>query len=73
MTIKKKIRQKKILANQQGQASVEYILILTLMLVATTTLSKTMIDMLDTGILKVGGRLEKQLKTGRGQLSTWDN
>jgi hypothetical protein len=64
---------KKILRNQRGQASVEYILVLLLMLFFAGKTSKAIIGFLDSGILRVGGALEKQLKTGRVQLNTWRN
>lgn len=68
-----KKNQISLVKNKKGQATVEYILVLAFVLFFAGKASKSIIGMLDTGILKVGGRLEKQLKTGRAQLNTWKN
>lgn len=59
--------------DERGQATLEYILILSATVVGAGLMSRTIIKTLDTGILKLGGQLEKDLKTGRAPLGIWKN
>lgn len=57
----------------QGQATVEYILLLSLLTFGVITFSRGLTNVIDKGILVLGGQLEKDLKTGRAPLSVWQN
>jgi hypothetical protein len=46
---------------------------LSVVVVGSTTLLKSIINAIDTGILTLGGQLERDLKTGRAKLATWKN
>ena len=59
--------------NEDGQGTVEYLLILSASAVGTVSLTRALLNVLDTGILTLGGQLEQDLKTGRAPLSVWDN
>lgn len=61
------------LRDDQGQSTTEYILLLSVVVVGSTTLLKSIINAIDTGILTLGGQLERDLKTGRAKLATWKN
>ena len=60
-------------SEEEGQAVLEYILILTATVVGAGLMSRKIIQVVDTGILKLGGQLEKDLKTGRVPLDIWKN
>jgi hypothetical protein len=60
-------------ADEQGQALTEYILILSACVVAAGAMTKQLLRVLDQGILKLGGQLEKDLKTGRPNVGIWKN
>jgi Flp pilus assembly pilin Flp len=59
--------------DESGQATVEYILILTLAAVGAGTMARSLLGVLDRGILKLGVQLENDLKTGRAPANVWDN
>ncbi len=60
-------------AENSGQAVLEYILLLAITVTLVVGFSKTILDTLDKGVLKFGGRLEKTLKTGRAPANVWTN
>ena len=62
-----------ILEDTSGQATVEYILILSFCVVSAVAMAKGILTVLDKGILRLGGQLEKDLKTGRAPLGVWTN
>lgn len=59
--------------DEDGQAVIEYILVLSATLVASGLLARGILNALDSGVLKLGGQLEKDLKTGRAPLSVYQN
>jgi Flp pilus assembly pilin Flp len=61
------------LRDDSGQAFTEYLLLLSIAVVGAAALARAIMDVLDKGILKLGGQLEKDLKTGRAPLSVWKN
>ena len=68
-----RISGKKFLAEEDGQAITEYILILSACIFGASTLARGILKALDNGVLKLGGQLEKDLKSGRAPLSAWQN
>lgn len=64
-------RRKKL--GERGQATVEYVLILSLTVATAIGLAKGILGAVDSGILRLGGQLEKDLKTGRAPLNVWIN
>ncbi len=64
---------KTFLQKEDAQATTEYILLLTLIVVSTAALARTILKALDKGILRLGGQLEKDLKVGRAPLYVWTN
>lgn len=61
------------LEDEQGQGTVEYILILSVAIWGSSQLVSAFFSGLDQGILRLGAQLEKDLKTGRAPLSVWTN
>ena len=61
------------LREQDGQAVIEYILLLSGTVIGAGLLARGILNALDSGILKLGGQLEKDLKTGRAPLSVYQN
>lgn len=59
--------------DERGQGTVEYILILSAVVLGAVQLARGFLTILDQGILRLGGQLEKDLKTGRAPLSVWQN
>ena len=64
---------KKFLHDESGQAITEYILLLSVCVFGASALGRGILKSLDAGILKLGGQLEKDLKSGRQALSVWKN
>ena len=60
-------------SGEEGQATLEYILILSACVLGATQLGRKILSVLDGGILRVGAELEKDLKTGRAPLDVWTN
>lgn len=67
------IAGKKFLDEEDGQAITEYILILSACIFGASTLARGILKALDDGVLRLGGWLEKDLKSGRAPLSAWQN
>ena len=62
---------RKFLQDESGQAATEYILVLGLVVGSVSLLFKGMIKALDQGVVYLGGALEKDLRTGRMDVSHW--
>lgn len=58
---------------ESGQATVEYMLIMTAAVTVAITLGRSLLKVFDSGLLKLGAQVEKDLKTGRGELDIWKN
>src|SRR4051812_42757241 len=58
-------------SDDRGQATLEYILILSASVVGAAAISRTIIGALDRGILHLGAELEKDLRTGRVPVDAW--
>ncbi len=61
------------LKKEGGQAVLEYVLILSLALGAAVTLARGVREALDSGVLKLGAQLEKDLRTGRAPAHVFKN
>jgi len=59
--------------DEAGQGTVEYVFILSVVVVGTSALARALLTALDTGILTLGGQLEQDLKTGRVSVGVWKN
>lgn len=68
-----KIFFQKFLRDDRGQATVEYILLLSVTVLGASQLGKAILSVLDKAILKIGHELEVNLKTGRAPLGVWQN
>ena len=64
---------RRLARDEEGQAVTEYILILSACVVGASSLARGLIKMLDTGVLRLGATLERDLKTGRAPLGVWKN
>lgn len=67
------LRTRGRLRDDRGQATLEYILLLTLVVTAAGALSRGILNGLYSGVAILGGQLEKDLKTGRAEISVWKN
>jgi hypothetical protein len=68
-----KMASARLLAEEEGQAILEYMLILMATVVGAGLISQKILQTVDSGILSLGGQLEKDLKTGRAPLDIWKN
>ena len=68
-----KFKNKSALKDESGQATLEYILLLLVVFSLALGLSKTFTTNLDSSMRRLGGQLEKDLKTGRAPVSVWQN
>lgn len=59
--------------DESGQGVIEYVLVLSATLVGAGLLARGILSALDSGVLKLGGQLEKDLKTGRAPISVYQN
>lgn len=59
--------------DESGQAITEYVLILGVTTLAAGFLMRQILRVFDGGILRLGGQLEKDLKSGRASLGSWKN
>ncbi|OFZ79161.1 MAG: hypothetical protein A2583_00520 [Bdellovibrionales bacterium RIFOXYD1_FULL_53_11] len=59
--------------DEGGQAITEYILLLSICVVGAAALMRGIIQAIDKGILRLGGQLEKDLRTGRAPIDIWKN
>ncbi len=58
---------------QEGQSIIEYLLILSVVAVLASQVTKNFINLIDRVSVRVGAELEKDLKTGRAKLGVWSN
>ncbi|RYZ73313.1 MAG: hypothetical protein EOP09_02090 [Proteobacteria bacterium] len=72
-SFKKTGKKCRILANQSGQGTLEYILLLIIVIAGAATFTGRLVSKVDDQLLTVGGQLERQLKTGRANVNTWRN
>lgn len=56
-----------------GQAITEYILLLSVTVIGVGALMRGILAALDRGILTLGSAMERDLKTGRADVSIWKN
>lgn len=63
----------KLIRDESAQGTTEYILVLSVSVVGASQLIKQIIQSIDRGVLRLGGDLEKDLKTGRAPVSVWRN
>jgi Flp pilus assembly pilin Flp len=61
------------LRDEEGQATIEYILLLSITVIGAGLISRTVLNSIDRGLLKLGSQLEKDLKTGRAKVNVWRN
>lgn len=59
--------------DENGQAISEYLLLLSFCTATCALLARGVRQMLDQGVLRLGGQLEKDLRTGRAPLNVWVN
>jgi Flp pilus assembly pilin Flp len=64
---------KRFLWEESGQAITEYVLLLSMTLVGAVALARGLITAINAATLTLGGQLEKDLKTGKVDLSVWSN
>ena len=69
---KQKIRQLPNVS-EAGQATIEYVIIMTAAVTVAITLGRSLLKVFDSGLLKLGAQVERDLKTGRGELDIWKN
>lgn len=62
-----------LIKDESGQGTVEYLLILSVTIGFSIGMAKIALAALDTGILKFGAQLEKDLRTGRMPPSVYKN
>ena len=62
-----------LLKDESGQGTVEYILILSVSVIAASRVAKQILSALDHVVLLIGAQLERDLKTGRLGPSAWQN
>ena len=63
----------RLLKDEGGQATIEYVLLLSITIVGAITLTRAVFKIMDEGILQFGGELERNLKTGRTSVGIWKN
>jgi hypothetical protein len=66
-------RLKSLFSDEEGQGTVEYVLILSVSVLGASQLARQILKVMDQGILRLGSQLEKDLKSGRAPLSVWEN
>ncbi len=59
------------LSDESGQATVEYILLLSGTVVGAALVGKAILRGMENAILSMAGQLQKDLKTGRMNLGIW--
>jgi len=64
---------REFITDESGQGVLEYVLLLSGTVIGAGLLARGILNALDSGILKLGGQLEKDLKTGRAPLNVYQN
>ena len=64
---------KRLLNDESGQGTTEYLILLSAVILFTTTLVRQVLNIMDQGVLTLGGTLEQDLKSGRTPLRAWKN
>lgn len=64
---------REFISDESGQGVLEYVLLLSATVFGAGLLARGILSSLDSGILKLGGQLEKDLKTGRAPLTVYQN
>lgn len=59
------------LREENGQGTVEYILLLSAIVVVSTQAARQLLKAFDNGVLWLGGALEKDLRTGKAGIGIW--
>ena len=59
--------------DESGQAVTEYILLLSVLVVGVSAMTRGILAALDRGILHLGAQLERDLRTGRMRVDLWKN
>lgn len=59
--------------NESGQGTIEYILLIAMVAGLAGLLNRAILGSFDTSVLKLGGALEKRLRTGKADVTTWNN
>lgn len=57
--------------DENGQGTVEYILLLSAIVVVSTQVARQLLKAFDSGVLFLGGALEKDLRTGKTSIEIW--
>jgi Flp pilus assembly pilin Flp len=63
----------RLFRDESGQGTVEYILILSVSVLAASQIAKRILGAFDQVVLVIGAQLERDLKTGRIGPSAWQN
>ncbi len=63
----------RLLRDEEGQSTVEHLIILSVTVLGAAQLAKQITKSLNAGVLRLGSQLEKDLKTGRAPLIVWSN
>src|SRR5688572_28923900 len=58
-------------ADEEGQGTIEYVLILAFTVIGSSALVRAVVEALDRGVLTIGAALETDLKTGRLPVNFW--
>jgi hypothetical protein len=61
------------MADESGQGTTEYIIILSASVTGAVALARKMLSAVDAGVLRLGGQLDQDLKTGRAPSGIWAN
>ena len=68
-----KFDPKRVGQGESGQAITEYIILLLFVVGVAVGMTRTILKSIDSGILRLGGQLQRDLKTGRSPLNVWKN
>lgn len=58
---------------QSGQAVLEYVLLIAIIAGLAGAMNRAILGGFDSSMLKMGGALEKRLRTGKADVTTWSN
>ena len=66
-------RRQSLVGNEDGQAIVEYVLLISLLFTVSVGFSRRILSSLDGSITIFNATLEKDLRTGRADVRFWEN